>query len=80
MEENIPRSAKICREHNVEAICTAILGTCVGHLIDLGLNDLEVLTVVEDLLKMRTMVNDPAMRAYLEKVQSAATKHFQEGG
>jgi len=79
MEENIPRSAKICREHNVEAICTAILGTCVGHLIDLGLNDLEVLTIVEDLLKMRAMLNDPAMLASLKKIESGVPKHLKEG-
>ena len=76
----IPRSAKILREKNVGPLCSSFLGTCIGHLIDCGLNDLEILTVVEDLLKMRTMVNDPAMRKFLEKIQSSVTRELQDGG
>lgn len=79
--EQIPRSAKmILREKNVGSLCMTFLGTCIAHLIDLGLNDLEILTVVEELLKMRAMVSDPAMRAYLEKIKSAVTKESGEGG
>lgn len=76
----IPRSAKILREKNVGSLCSSFLGTCIGHLIDCGLNDLEILTMVEDLLKMRTMLNDPALRKFLEKMQSSVTRELQDGG
>lgn len=79
-EDQIPRSTKILREKNVGSLCSTFLGTCIGHLIDCGLNDLEVLTVVEDLLKMRTMVNDPSLHAFLEKVKSSVARELQDGG
>jgi hypothetical protein len=79
-ENQIPRSAKILREKNVGSFCPTILGTCIGHLIDCGLDDLEILTVVEELLKMRALINDPAMRAHVERMNSTVANHLKEGG
>lgn len=77
-QDQIPRAAKILREKNVGTLCSTVLGTCIGHLIDCGLTDLEILTVVEDLLKMRSLISDPAMRAHLEKMHSAFAQQLQK--
>lgn len=66
-ELNLPKSAEICRAKGVQTFAMIILGSTVGHLIDCGLSDLEVLTVIEDLLKMRAVIADKAMQKALTK-------------
>lgn len=79
-DEKIPRSVQILREKNVGPFPSSVLGTCIGHLIGCGLHDDEVLTVVSDLLKMRSVINDPACLAYIEKMKNSIRRELSEEG
>jgi hypothetical protein len=56
----IPPHYKILLEHKISSFSASILGSCIGHLMDRGLNDDEILTVVVEFCKqIRAAVKDP---------------------
>lgn len=79
MDGQVPESMRIVREKGVPSVCSGILGMVLGDLIDRGLTDLEILTVVEDILKLRTLVSDPRFKAVLEKQMDLTREAFKKG-
>jgi hypothetical protein len=73
-QELIPKGAQIIRQRGVSSFASMILGSCIGNLIDAGCTDLEVLTIVEDLLKMRALVQSEECKALIEKQFEMAKK------
>lgn len=58
----IPPHYKILMDHKVDSFACSILGSAIGHLLDKGLTDFEVLTVTEEFAKMiRAAVKDPRL-------------------
>ena len=75
-ENKLPPSAKILRDHHVGSFCPIVLGAAIGHLMDCGLNDLEILTVIEDFLRARSIVFDSSTRAFLTQFTEKIDKEL----
>lgn len=67
MDTPLHPAYKILLDHKVGSFRASILGTAVGTLIDRGLTDLEILTVVEGFCSIiRAAAKNPRMLDSLE--------------
>lgn len=72
------KAQEILRKHNVNSFTSVILGTCLGELVDKKLDDLEILTVVEELLKLRSLIESKAMIDNFNNQMKIIEKHLEK--